>query len=124
VKTLIAVMLLLCLISLAAAAEKPSFWKAERAWLPTYVALQGWDAAVTQRGFSNCTAWHESNPVMPSSTGPRAAYFAGTAGAVIGASWVLHRAGHRKLSRAVLIGASAVEFQAATRTTVNGGRCR
>ena len=115
--------LLLFIFFLPPAFAQESFWQSQRFSVAEFVAAQGWDAAITQREFSECKSWEELNPIIPRHTAERAAYFAVTASAVIGTTWLLFRRGHPRLSKFLLRGATVMEVQAATRTSINGARC-
>lgn len=80
--------------------QAPSFWTREtKVTVPTFVALMGADAYVTNRDWGH---FHEVNPLMPSTTGGRGLYFLGTSVAVIGTSYLLHKTGHKSLSKWIL----------------------
>ncbi len=69
--------------------------------LPSYLALTAADAWATQR--DQTMRWHiERNPLVPHTTAGRAAYFTGTAAAVVGVSHLLDRKGHRRWAKALL----------------------
>jgi len=93
------------------------FWDTQtRILVPTYLALTAADAAATEHIWNRTSNFREANPLVPSTRAGRVAYFAGTAGAVIGAAYLLHRTGHRKLEKTVLWLGCAAETQASAWT--------
>jgi hypothetical protein len=95
--------------------SQQSWAHSSRFLLPSYLLLTGADAWATER--DQTQRYHyERNPLIPHTTAGRAAYFTGTAAAVIGTSYLLDRHGHRRWAKALLWGAAGVEAQAAFRS--------
>jgi len=99
------------------------FWDTQNKILvPSYLALTASDAAATERLWRSGPGWSESNPLVPDSRAGRVVYFAGTAAAVLGVSYLAHRTGHHKWERAILWVGTATEAQASTLSWYRGPR--
>ena len=103
--------------------QERKFWDSpNKVLVPSYLALTASDAVATERLWRSGRGWSESNPLIPNSRAGRVAYFAGTAAAVLGASYLAHRTGHHKWERAILWIGTATEAQASASSWIRGPR--